>query len=107
MENLNTLKASKFIKWYFSDESDYKDLGRDIAHELRASGYYNITIKSLFDTCGYIPGYICESPVDDVDFEPEDIIFIDDITQEKECQKCHHKYTQNPDYCPNCGTCAN
>lgn len=104
-----TLKASDFIEWYYSDSDDTKSAGEDIIDNLKTLGYFTLTVRELLDRCAYIPEHICENVPDDFDGDltPDEITFIDDITQEKECHKCHHKYTQDPDYCPNCGTCVN
>lgn len=106
-----SVTASAFIEWYFSDESDYRDLGRDVAHALKESGYYNMTVKRLFDSCGYIPEHICESfnkvyEEDFIEYEPNDLIFIDDITSVGTCSKCHQSFSGDVDFCNNCGNCV-
>lgn len=102
-----SIKASDFIEWYFSDESDYRDLGSDVAFNLKQNGYYNMTIKRFFDACGYIPEHICElfEEVEE-DMSPDDLIFIDDITEKSNCHKCKTEYSGDLDFCPNCGTCV-
>lgn len=108
-EMKGSVTASAFIEWYFSDESDYKDLGRDVAYALKESGYYNMTVKRLFDSCGYIPEHICTTFVnvnDDYEYEPNDLIFIDDITSVGTCSKCHQSFSGDVDFCNNCGNCV-
>lgn len=108
-EMKGSVTASAFIEWYFSDESDYKDLGRDVAYALKESGYYNMTIERLFDSCGYIPEHICTTFVnvnDDYEYEPNDLIFIDDITSVGTCSKCHQSFSGDVDFCNNCGNCV-
>ena len=106
-----SIKASSFIEWYFSDESDYRDLGRDVAFNLKQNGYYNMTTKRVFDGCGYVPEHICdlfegEDSDEDGDLAPSDLIFIDDITEKSSCHKCKTEYTGDLDFCPNCGNCV-
>ena len=103
-----SVAASAFIEWYFSDESDYRDLGRDVAHALKESGYYNMTVKRFFDACQYIPESICEvfNEVREEEYEPNDLIFIDDITSVGTCSKCHQSFTGDIDFCNNCGNCV-
>lgn len=109
-EKVGTILASTFIEWYLSDDSDVKDLGRDVRTALQASGYFNITIKDLYDKCGYIPQRLCDGLMYEVDeeqeFDPSELIFIDDITEVNECHKCHYHYKGDLDYCPNCGACV-
>lgn len=104
-----SVTASDFINWYFSDEDDVLNIGREVISNLRTVGNSTIKVKSLFDTCGYIPEHICTMFVnvdDDYEFEPNDLIFIDDITEQKECHKCHQEYTGDLDFCPKCLTCV-
>lgn len=103
-----SVAASAFIEWYFSDESDYRDLGRDVAHALKESGYYNMTVKRFFDACQYIPESICEvfNEIHEEEYEPNDLIFIDDITSVGTCSKCHQSFTGDIDFCNNCGNCV-
>lgn len=112
-EMKGSITASSFIEWYFSDEDDYRDLGRDVVFNLKTNGYFNITVKELFDSCGYIKAQICtvfdiEDPNidEDYEFQPEDLIFIDDITTQKTCYDCRHQYTGDLDFCPKCLTCV-
>lgn len=110
-EMKGSVTASAFIEWYFSDESDYRDLGRDVVFNLKTNGYFNITVKELFDSCGYIPEHICESfnkvyEEDFIEYEPNDLIFIDDITSVGTCSKCHQSFTGDVDFCNNCGNCV-
>lgn len=103
-----SVTASSFITWYFSDESDYRDLGRDVANALTNSGYYNMNIKRVFDGCGYIPEHICEvfNEIHEEEYEPNDLIFIDDITHVGKCSKCHESFSGDVDFCNNCGNCV-
>ena len=107
-EMKGSITASSFITWYFSDESDYRDLGRDVANALTNSGYYNMNIKRVFDGCGYIPEHICEvfNEIHEEEYEPNDLIFIDDITSVGTCSKCHQSFTGDVDFCNNCGNCV-
>jgi len=60
MENKFKLKKERFINWYFSDNDTRIDFGNNAISELEQFGKLNVTIKGLFDTCGYIPQWICE-----------------------------------------------
>jgi hypothetical protein len=112
MENKKgSIKASDFVNWFYSDESDTKDLGSDAVYNLKVNGYFNLTIKEVFDSCGYIPEHICTlfegvQADEDGDLAPEDLTFIDDITKVGTCHKCHQQYTGDVDFCPNCQTCV-
>lgn len=104
-----SVKASDFIEWYFSDEDDTLNIGREVIANLKSAGSHTVTVKGLFDTCGYIPEHICTTFAnvdDDYEFETNDLIFIDDLTEVKECQKCHQEYTGDISFCPNCLTCV-
>ena len=76
--------ASKFIDWYYSDEFDTIVAGKDLIFNIKTSGYFNLTIKEIYDACGpVIPDYICHDLIDPKDeFEPEELEFIDDITKQ-------------------------
>jgi hypothetical protein len=69
----------RFINWYFSDVETRIDFGNNAIDELEQFGKLNVTIKGLFDTCGYIPSSICEG-IDtedlDEDLEPSDVELI-------------------------------
>ena len=83
-EMKGSIKASDFIAWYFSDQDDVLNIGREVINAIRTAGSSTITIKSLFDSCGYIPAYECTMfvKVDDNDeFDPLDLIFVDDLTE--------------------------
>jgi hypothetical protein len=104
-----SVTASDFIAWYFSDEDDVLNIGREVISALRTTGFSTTTVKSLFDSCGYIPVHKCNvysNVDDDFEFQPSDLIFINDLTEVKECQKCHQEYTGEPNFCPNCLTCV-
>ncbi len=104
-----SVTASSFIEWYFSDEDDTLNIGREVIANLKSAGSHTVTVKGLFDTCGYIPEHICTTFAnvdDDYEFETNDLIFIDDLTEVKECHKCHQEYTGDISFCPNCLTCV-
>jgi hypothetical protein len=108
-ELTGSITASDFISWYFSDEDDVLNIGREVISAIKTAGSSTITVKSLFDSCGYIPADKCTMFVkvdDDYEFEPNDLIFVDDLTEIKECHKCHQEYNGDLDYCPKCLTCV-
>jgi hypothetical protein len=106
-----SIKASDFIEWYFSDEDDTLNIGREVIDNLKSTGSHTVTAKGLFDTCGYIPEHKCTifeglNEDENYEFETNDLIFIDDLTEVKECHKCHHEYTGDISFCPNCLNCV-
>jgi len=106
-----SVTASSFLEFYFSNEDDVLNIGREIIANLKSAGTHTVTVKSLFDSCGYIPEHICESfnevhEEDFIEYEPNDLIFVDDLTEVKECHKCHQEYTGDVSFCPNCLTCV-
>ena len=60
MEQKFKLTKEKFINWYFDDADTRIDFGYNAIKELQLYGKFNTTIEELFDTCGYIPQWICE-----------------------------------------------
>ena len=104
--------ASKFANWYYSDSTDTKVAGEDLIFNIKTNGYFNLTIREIYDSCGpAIPGYICHDLIDpededETDLAPEELEFVDDLTEQKTCYDCRHKYTGDLDYCPNCLTCV-
>ena len=108
-EMKGSITASDFIAWYFSDEDDVLNIGREVISAIRTTGSNTITVKSLFDSCGYIPADKCTIFInvdDDDEFDPIDLIFIDDVTTQKICYDCRHQYTGDLDFCPKCLTCV-
>ena len=72
------LKKSRFIDWYFADPETRIDFGNNAISELKHFGTLDVTTQGLFDTCGYIPQWLCEGQSDDDDqeLEPGDIELI-------------------------------
>ena len=87
MENYkNKVSASAFLEWYFDDDTSRFETDNMIS-QLSNDGTFTITIRELFDKCGYIPQHICYDcpPPDQVnytyeDYQPEEVEFIDDVT---------------------------
>lgn len=72
--------ASRFLSWYFSGPDDAINLGQDIMGQLLKFGKAEITVQELYDSCGYIPGFLVEGCEDlDKDFNPEDLKLINDF----------------------------
>lgn len=73
------LKKSRFINWYFSDPDTRSDFGNNAVWKLQLYGKVNITVDELFDSCGYIPQWLCEgqAPDEGEDLEPKDVELID------------------------------
>jgi hypothetical protein len=82
-EKVNSVKASRFLNWYFSDSDDIKEFGNSMLKQLMTFGIANIDVKQLFDGCALIPEYICEDWDEDwgneQEYSPEQIEFINDL----------------------------
>lgn len=84
-EKVNSVTASKFLKWYFSDSDMVENFGRECVSMIETFGIINMSARQLFEGCGYIPQFICEHgnvskrmPVSE-EYSPEEIEFINDI----------------------------
>ena len=80
-KKVNSVTASKFLNWYFSDSDMVESFGQRAVEMLESEGFVNISAKQLFEECGYIPQHICEDydGVYEVEYEPSDVEFINDI----------------------------
>jgi hypothetical protein len=82
MKKINSVTASRFLAWYFSDSDMVKDFGQRAVEMLESEGFVNISAKQLFEECGYIPSFICEHVDVDWDdsreYSPNMIEFIQD-----------------------------
>jgi hypothetical protein len=58
MEKKFKITKERFIDWYFSD------INVDVIDELKKFGEVTITAQGLFDSCGYIPLWLCEGQED-------------------------------------------
>lgn len=80
-----TLKASKFIEWYFADDLDYKIIGEKMAHMLKTSGIGKLSIEDLFYEQDELPDWICEGVSEDFDGDEyiptDEIEFINDYNK--------------------------
>jgi hypothetical protein len=80
MKTLNSVKASKFLDWYFSDASEIRDFGSAMIEQLETFGTADISVEQLFDGCALIPQYICEDWDEDwgneQEYSPEQIELI-------------------------------
>jgi hypothetical protein len=83
MKTLNSVKASKFIDWRFSDASEINEFGSSMIEQLETFGTADISVEQLFDGCGYIPQFICEdwdgNWDDEQEYSPEDVELINDL----------------------------
>ena len=59
MEKFKVTKE-RFLNWYFGDPESRINFGNNAIEELESFGKVTVTIQGLFDTCGYIPQWICE-----------------------------------------------
>lgn len=83
MSNQITLKASKFIEWYFADDLDRKIIGEKMEHMLKTSGIGELSVEDLFYEQDELPGWICENVPQDFDGDEyiptDEIEFINDF----------------------------
>lgn len=73
---LNSVDSSRFLDWYFSDEGDFLSWARNLAEELYCSGKVSTSVQAIFDSCGYIPQYICNDLDGDAEYTPNQIELI-------------------------------
>jgi hypothetical protein len=80
-KKINSVKASRFLDWYFADYEDLASFGLQCMEWIKKFGKTDITSEQLFEQCGYIPQHICEDydGVYEVEYEPEDVEFINDL----------------------------
>lgn len=78
MEKKYKLTNKKFLDWYFYDNDDIVSFGINVVNELKSFGKATINVQSLFDSCVYIPQWICEgqSIHDEEELFPEDVELI-------------------------------
>jgi hypothetical protein len=74
----NHVTASRFLAWYFSDSEDAESIGNRAIASLNWEGSFNISVRILFDECGYIPQHICEDADGDNEYDPSQVCFIQD-----------------------------
>lgn len=83
MKKVNSVTASRFLAWYFSDSEMVESFGQRAVKMLQDEGFVNISARQLFEDCGYIPQHICEDWDENWDneqqeYSPSDIEFIND-----------------------------
>ena len=82
-KKVNSVTASKFLDWYFSDASEIRDFGNAMIEQLETFGKADISVEQLFDGCALIPQYICEHWDGDwgneQEYSPEDVELINDL----------------------------
>lgn len=87
MKKVNSVKASRFLDWYFSDsDNEIREFGNTMLEQLKASGTAKISIEQLFEDSWYIPQSICEDwdgnwDNEQQEYSPSDIEFINDLKQ--------------------------
>ena len=79
MKKVNSVTASRFLAWYFSDSDMVESFGQRAIEMLETEGFVNISARQLFEDCGYIPQHICENDEGDYEYSPESVEFINDI----------------------------
>lgn len=78
MKKVNSVTASRFLAWYFSDSEMVESFGQRAVKMLQDEGFVNISARQLFEDCGYIPQHICENDEGDYEYSPESVEFIND-----------------------------
>jgi hypothetical protein len=80
--NIKTMAGKKhyvyqkdFIEWVLSGPDDIKAIGQRIYEALLTEKYGKITVRELFDECGYLPSHIVHTY--DTNYDMEDIEEID------------------------------
>lgn len=71
----NKVTKSAFLNWYFSDQDDYSSAMNGLLDSLLNEGRFTITTQELFDSCGFIPQYICEVAGDE-EYSPIEVELI-------------------------------
>jgi hypothetical protein len=72
----NKVTTSRFLSWYFSDSSDAHAIGYEVISALKSNGVFTISVKDLFDSCGYIPSDICIDAKEGIEYEPSQVELI-------------------------------
>ena len=72
----NQVTTSRFLSWYFSCYEDIEVLGQTAYDGLKSDGTYTVNVKELFDSCGYIPAFICVDANDEGEYEPNELELI-------------------------------
>ena len=54
------VKKERFLKWYYSDISDYNLLGRLMVSQMKMNDTAEMSIQQVFNNAGYIPSFIVE-----------------------------------------------
>jgi hypothetical protein len=75
----NKVKASDFLAWYFTDSDDAESIGNRVIESLQCDGTFTIDVQTLYDECGYIPQHICEDSDGDNEYEPNEVLLIQDL----------------------------
>ena len=71
MKNQVTKKA--FIEWYFCDTHLEKTI---IMDALINKGEFLVRVEDLYESCGYIPQYICVNNDGDDEYNPSEVELI-------------------------------
>lgn len=74
----NKVKASDFLAWYFSDSDDAESIGNRVIESLQCDGTFTIDVQTLYDECGYIPQHVCVNKKGDNDYDPTEVLLIQD-----------------------------
>jgi hypothetical protein len=87
MKKVNSVKASRFLDWYFSDsDNEIREFGNTMLEQLKTFGKAEMSVEELFDASWYIPQSICEDwdgnwDNEQQEYSPSDIEFINDLKQ--------------------------
>lgn len=76
MEVKPLLRKEELLDWLFCDSDDAKQLGVKIITILQSNDSATVTVRELFDECGYIPTHILLNNHEfheDEEFEPSEV----------------------------------
>ena len=80
----NKVTISAFLDWYFSIVTDASDFGFTAIQSLKDDGSFSTSVYKLFFDCGYIPQYICEDKSGDAEYDPFEVMLINNLPNESE-----------------------
>jgi hypothetical protein len=83
-KKVNSVKASRFLDWYFGDsDNEIREFGNSMLEQLMTFGTAKISVEQLFDGSWYVPQDICENWDENYDnhqeYSPSDVEFINDL----------------------------
>lgn len=74
----NLVDKKTFLNWYFQHNDDILTVGNMIVDKLEENDVATISIKEIFDTCGYIPYHIIND-YEGESLDPKNCILLTDF----------------------------